>query len=70
MSLTNLLKSTGGVISSAKNQYGDIERMFQGYAHNPYITQPSEMYDNAYYPGYMWVDLSLNMFYAFWTANQ
>ncbi|XP_037030113.1 uncharacterized protein LOC119069975 [Bradysia coprophila] len=53
MSLTNLLKSTGGIISSAKNQYGDIERMFQGYAHNPYITQPSEMYDNAYYPGYI-----------------
>lgn len=53
MSFTNLLKSTGGIVSSARNQYADIERMFQGYTQNPYINQPSDMYANAYYPGYM-----------------
>lgn len=53
MSFTNLLKSTGGMVSPAKNQYADIERMFQGYSQNPYISQQSEMFENAYYPGYM-----------------
>ncbi|KAJ6638727.1 Trypsin-1 [Pseudolycoriella hygida] len=39
--------------SSPKNHYADIDRMFQGYSQNPYIGQQSEMYDNAYYPGYV-----------------
>lgn len=53
MSFTNIAKSTGAISSAARNQYGDIERLFQGYAQNPYIAQQSEMYDNSYYPGYM-----------------
>lgn len=53
MSFSNLLKSTGAFVSSAKNQYADIERMFQGYTQNPYLNQQSETYENAYYPGYM-----------------
>lgn len=53
MSFTNLLKSTGPIASPARNQYTDVERMFQGYTQNPYLTQQSEMYDNVYYPGYM-----------------
>lgn len=52
MSLTNFLKTNGAIVSSARNQNSDIERMFQGYAQNPYIGQQSEMYDNPYYPGY------------------
>lgn len=54
MTFANLLKSTGGIVSPTRNQYNDVERMFQGYTQNPYISQQSEMYDSAvYYPGYM-----------------
>lgn len=64
MSFTNLLKSTAGMASSAKTHYGDIERMFQGYPHNPYMSsQPSDVYDAAYYPGYMWAYDNVNFLY-------